>query len=260
MTAATAEVAVWRGDGVQVLRFARPEKKNALTGAMYRALTDAIEAGDADSSIAAHIITGSNGIFTAGNDIGDFLSTARGTGDLSQDIVRFIRLLPVIKKPLIAAVDGPAIGIGTTMLFHCDLVFAAPDATFATPFLDLGVTPEAASSLLMPQRMGYARAFAMLVLGDPMSADDALAAGFVNAIVPGTELEKAALEAARRLAQKPPEALAIARRMLRGDTADILKRTDEEASAFRERLRSPEAIEAFTAFLEKRPPNFGKSA
>lgn len=260
MTSGPTEVAVWRGEGVQVLRLSRPEKKNALTGAMYRALADAIEAGDADSAIAAHVITGSNGIFTAGNDIGDFLGHARGTGDLSADVVRFIRLLPVIKKPLIAAVDGPAIGIGTTLLFHCDLVFAAPDATFATPFLDLGVTPEAASSLLMPQRMGYARAFAMLVLGDPMSADDALAAGFVNAIIPGVGLEKAALDAARRLATKPPEALAVARRMLRGDTTEILKRTDEEISAFRERLRSPEAVEAFTAFLEKRPPKFDKSA
>lgn len=226
---------------------------------MYRALSDAIEAGDADDSIAAHVITGSNGIFTAGNDIGDFLATSRGTGDLNKDVVRFIRLLPVVKKPLIAAVNGPAIGIGTTMLFHCDLVYAAPDATFATPFLDLGVTPEAASSLLMPQRIGYARAFAMLVLGDPMSADDAVAAGFVNAIIPAADLEKAALDAARRLAKKPPEALAVARRLLRGDTAEILKRTDEEVSAFRERLKSPEAIEAFTAFFEKRPPKFGKS-
>jgi len=260
MTSEIAEVAVWRGDGVQVLRLARPEKKNALTGAMYRALADAIEAGDADDAIAAHIITGSGGVFTAGNDIGDFLATSRGTGDLSTDVVRFIRLLPVVKKPLIAAVDGAAIGIGTTMLFHCDLVYATPDATFATPFLDLGVTPEAASSLLMQQRMGYARAFAMLVLGEPVSADGAVAAGFVNAIIPAADLEKTALDAARRLAKKPPEALAVARRLLRGDASEILQRTDQEVSAFRERLRSPEAIEAFTAFFEKRPPRFDKSA
>jgi enoyl-CoA hydratase/carnithine racemase len=255
----TSEIAIWRGDGVQVLRIARPEKKNALTGAMYRALSDALEAADADSSIAAHIITGSDGVFTAGNDIADFLATSRGTGDLGKDVVRFIRLLPVIKKPLIAAVGGNAIGIGTTMLFHCDLVYAAPDAMFATPFLDLGVTPEAASSLLMTQRMGYARAFAMLALGDPMSADDAVAAGFVNAIVPAADLESAALDAARRLAKKPPEALALARRLMRGDPAEVLKRTDEEVAVFRERLRSPEAIEAFTAFVEKRTPNFNKS-
>lgn len=254
-----SEIAIWRDGGVQVLRIVRPEKKNALTGAMYGALADAIEAGDADDAIAAHVITGSNGVFTAGNDIGDFLATARGTGNLGKDVLRFIRLLPVIKKPLIAAVDGNAIGIGTTMLFHCDLVYAAPDATFATPFLDLGVVPEAASSLLMPRRMGYTRAFAMLVLGDPLSADDAVAAGFVNQIVPAADIEAAALDAAKRLAKKPPEALAIARRLMRGDPAEILSRMDEEVAAFRERLCSPEAIEAFTAFFEKRPPNFRKS-
>ncbi|MFT3731577.1 MAG: crotonase/enoyl-CoA hydratase family protein [Hyphomicrobium sp.] len=255
----TSEIAVWRDGAVQILRIARPQKKNALTGAMYGALADALEAGDADDGIAAHIITGSDGIFTAGNDIGDFLATARGTGGLDKNVVRFIRLLPVVKKPLIAAVDGNAIGIGTTLLFHCDLVYASPDAMFATPFLDLGVVPEAASSLLMPQRMGYARAFAVLALGNPLSADDAVAAGFVNAIVPADSLQATALDAANRLAAKPPEALAIARRLMRGDPADVLSRMDEEVAAFRQRLRSPEAIEAFTAFFEKRPPNFRKS-
>lgn len=254
----TTEIAIWRDGPIQVLRIARPEKKNALTGAMYGAIADAIEAGDADDTIAAHILTGSGGVFTAGNDIGDFLATARGTGGLDKNVVRFIRLLPLIKKPLIAAVDGDAIGIGTTLLFHCDLVYAAPDATFATPFLDLGVVPEAASSLLMPARMGYTRAFAMLALGDPMSADDALAAGFVNAIVPASDLEATAVTAAKRLAAKPPEALAIARRLMRGDPELVLARMDEEVAAFRERLRSPEAIEAFTAFFEKRAPNFRK--
>ncbi|WP_409560647.1 crotonase/enoyl-CoA hydratase family protein [Hyphomicrobium sp. MC8b] len=254
----TAEIAIWRDGPVQILRIARPEKKNALTGAMYGTLADAIEAGDADDTIAAHILTGSGGVFTAGNDIGDFLATARGTGGLDENVVRFIRLLPVVKKPLIAAVDGNAIGIGTTLLFHCDLVYAAPDATFATPFLDLGVVPEAASSLLMPARMGYTRAFAMLALGDPLSADDALAAGFVNAIVPASDLEATALAAAKRLSAKPPEALAVARRLMRGDPEIILARMDEEVAAFRERLRSPEAVEAFTAFFEKRPPNFRK--
>lgn len=254
----TTEIAIWRDGPIQVLRIARPEKKNALTGAMYGAIADAIEAGDADDTIAAHILTGSGGVFTAGNDIGDFLATARGTGGLDKNVVRFIRLLPLIKKPLIAAVDGNAIGIGTTLLFHCDLVYAAPDATFATPFLDLGVVPEAASSLLMPARMGYTRAFAMLVLGDPVSADDALAAGFVNAIVPASDLEATAVTAAKRLAAKPPEALAIARRLMRGDPELVLARMDEEVAAFRERLRSPEAIEAFTAFFEKRAPNFRK--
>ncbi|MBS0234110.1 MAG: crotonase/enoyl-CoA hydratase family protein [Proteobacteria bacterium] len=255
----TSEIAIWRDGPVQILRMARPSKKNALTGAMYAALCDALEVADADETIAAHVITGSDGVFTAGNDIGDFLATARGAGDLGKDVLRFIRLLPVIKKPLIAAVDGNAIGIGTTMLFHCDLVYAAPDATFATPFLDLGVVPEAASSLLMPRRMGYVRAFAMLALGDPISADEAVAAGFVNAVIPANDLDATAIDAAKRLALKPPEALAIARQLMRGDPAEILARTDEEVAAFRQRLRSPEALEAFTAFIEKRPPNFRKS-
>jgi len=173
-------------------------------------------------------------------------------------MLRFIRLLPVIRKPVIAAVDGNAIGIGTTLLFHCDLVYATPGSTFSTPFLDLGLIPEAASSLLMPLRMGYARAFEMLVLGEVLTAEKAAAAGFVNKVVASEILKATALDAASRLAGKPPEALAMARRLMRGDPADILARVDVEAAGFRERLRSPEAIEAFTAFLEKRPANFRK--
>jgi enoyl-CoA hydratase/carnithine racemase len=225
---------------------------------MYAALCDAIEKGDDDRAVAAHVITGSGGVFTAGNDLGDFLATARGTGDLSKDVLRFIHLLPVIRKPLIAAVDGDAIGIGTTLLFHCDLVYATPDSQFATPFLALGLIPEAASSLLMPRMIGHARAFEMLALGETFTAKQAALAGFVNKVVPSECLEKTALDAARRLASKPPEALAVTRRLMRGDPDEILKRTDIEVVAFRERLRSPEAIEAFTAFFEKRPPNFRK--
>jgi enoyl-CoA hydratase/carnithine racemase len=196
------------------------------------------------------VIIGSGDIFTAGNDLADFLATAQGTGELASDVLRFVRLLPVIRKPLIAAVNGDAIGIGTTLLFHCDLVYAPPHATFATPFLDLGLVPEAASSLLMPMRMGYARAFEMLVLGETFTAERSVAAGFVNRIVESANLERVALDATRRLAQKPPEALAVARRLMRGDPTSILARTDAEIVFFRERLRSPEAIKEFTAFLE----------
>lgn len=252
----SADVEITRADGVQILRLTRAAKKNALTGAMYKALCGAIEAGDADPAIAAHVLLGSDGVFTAGNDLGDFLATARGTGDLSQDVRHFIYLLPMIRKPLIAAVDGKAIGIGTTLLFHCDLVYATPEATFATPFLDLGLIPEAGSSLLMPRRMGYARAFEMLALGETFTAEQAVQSGFVNKVVPKAQLEKTALEGARRLANKPPEALAVARRLMRGDPADLMKHIDKEVVAFRERLGSPEAIEAFTAFFEKRTANF----
>ena len=251
-----AEVEVSRAGPVQVLRFARPEKKNALTGPMYGALCDAIEAGDASSEIAAHVFCGSGGVFCAGNDIGDFLKTAKGSGGLGEDVLRFIRLLPQVRKPMIAAVDGKAVGVGTTMLFHCDLVYATPGATFSTPFLDLGLIPEAASSLLMPRVMGPHRAFEMLALGEVFNAERAREAGFVNAIVVADEVEATAIAAAQRLSAKPPEALAIARCLMRGSPSDILARTEEEAAAFKLRLSSPEAREAFQAFFEKRPPRF----
>lgn len=253
-----AEIEVSRAGPVQVLRLARPEKKNALTGPMYRALCDGLEAGDASSEIAAHVFCGSGGVFCAGNDIGDFLATAKGSGGLGEDVLRFIHLLPQVRKPMIAAVDGKAVGVGTTMLFHCDLVYATPKATFSTPFLDLGLIPEAASSLLMPRVMGPQRAFEMLALGEVFSAERAREAGFVNGIVAADEVEAAAIAAAQRLSAKPPEALAIARRLMRGSPAEVLARTDEEANAFKQRLASPEAREAFQAFFEKRPPNFAK--
>jgi enoyl-CoA hydratase/carnithine racemase len=253
----TEDLEISSADGVQTLRLNRAAKKNALTGAMYGGLSDAIEAGDADPGIAAHVILGSGGIFSSGNDINDFLATAQG-GAVPTQVLRFIRLLPRIAKPVIAGVDGPAVGIGTTLLFHCDLVYATPGAVFATPFLDLGLVPEAASSLLMPQRMGYARAFEMLALGSPFPASRMVEAGLVNAVVSTSELETKVMEAARALATKPPEALVAARRLMRGDPAEILKRTDEEAMTFAKRLASPEAREAFQAFLEKRPPDFAK--
>lgn len=243
-------------DGVQVIRIARPAKKNALTGAMYAAMTEALLRGDADPAVAAHAILGSDGVFTAGNDIADFLATARGEGGLSRNTERFIRTLPLVAKPIIAGVDGPAVGVGTTLLLHCDLVYATPGASFATPFLDLGLVPEAGSSLLMPQRMGYARAFEMLVLGEAFTAERAREAGLVNAVVGPDLLEPTVMKAGRRLAAKPPEALVQARRLMRGEPAAILQRTDDEVQAFRERLSSAEAEEAFQAFLEKRKPDF----
>ncbi len=253
------EVTISAAEGVQVLRLTRPEKKNALTTPMYKALADALEAGDADPAIAAHVFMGTAGVFSAGNDIGDFLEHARGQGGLGVETVRFIRLLPQVKKPMIAAVDGLAVGVGTTLLLHCDLAYASPTASLRTPFLDLGIVPEAGSSLLMAQRMGYVRAFQMLCLGEPFSADQALAAGLVNAVVPADQLEGVAMAAAKRLAAKPPEALAAARALMRGDVAPIVDRIDAEVVAFRERLASPEAREAFQAFLEKRPADFSKT-
>jgi enoyl-CoA hydratase/carnithine racemase len=245
--------------GVQTLRLARPEKKNALTSAMYKALADALEAGDASDEIAVHVILGSGGTFSAGNDIGEFLLDATGGGNrLTDDALRFVRALPAVQKPIVAGVGGPAVGVGTTLLLHCDLVYATPDASFSTPFLDLGLVPEAASSLLLPQRAGYARAFEMLVLGEIFSAERAREAGLVNAVVSHANLEATVQSVAKRLAAKPPAALRTARKLMRGDTAAIQDRVDLEASAFRERLTSPEAQEAFAAFLEKRSPDFSK--
>jgi enoyl-CoA hydratase/carnithine racemase len=252
-----SEVEVTRSEGAQVIRVTRAGKRNALTGAMYAAITEALGEGDRNLAVVAHVLLGSDGVFSAGNDIADFLATARGADGLVAEVVRFVRALPTVAKPIIAGVDGPAIGIGTTLLLHCDLVYATPGASFATPFLDLALVPEAGSSLLMPARMGYARAFEMLVLGEIFGPERAREAGLVNAIVPTAELEETVLAAAHRLAAKPPEALAAARRLMRGDPSAIIACIDAETSAFRERLASAEAVEAFEAFLEKRPPRFG---
>ena len=252
------EIEVSRRGPVQIIRINRPEKKNALTGDMYLALGEAFAAGDAAPDVAAHAIFGSGGAFCAGNDIGDFLALSKGGGKKLDAVFAFISSLPRIKKPFIAGVGGLATGVGVTMLFHCDLVYAAPAATFSTPFLDLGLVPEAGSSLLAPRLMGPQRAFEMLVLGEKFSAERAREAGLVNEIVAQEALEDKVIGAAERLAKKPPEALAIARRLVRGDPSEVLTRMDEEARHFGARLESPEAKEAFTAFFEKRAPNFAK--
>ena len=250
------DIEISRKGAVQILRFNRPEKKNAITGAMYTSVTEALKAGDADPEIAAHVFFGSGGTFCAGNDIGDFLNMAQ-TGGAGM-VLDFIAYLPHVKKPMIAGVSGLAIGIGVTMLLHCDLVYATPDATFTTPFLNLGLLPEAGSSLLGPRLMGPQRAFEMLVLGETFSAERARQAGLINDIVTAETLEAKAISVAGRLATKPPEALALSRRLLKGDVAEVAKRVTEEVALFKQRLSSPEAREAFQAFLEKRPADFAK--
>ncbi|MEO0618580.1 MAG: crotonase/enoyl-CoA hydratase family protein [Pseudomonadota bacterium] len=243
--------------GVQTIRFNRPEKKNAITSAMYDALADAIEKGDASDDICVQLFVGRDGSFTAGNDIGEFLTFA-SEGALGKPVLRFLHALANAKKPLVSAVDGLAIGVGATMLFHCDLVYATESSIFHTPFLDLGLVPEAASSLLFPRVMGYHRAFEMLCLGKRFSAERACTAGFVNEIVASEDLEPYARQAALQLATKPPEALAMARALVRGDAHETCTRIDEEAVMFADRLASHEAREAFTAFIEKRPASFQK--
>ncbi len=252
------EVIVQTRDGIQTIRLNRPGKKNALTRAMYDCIIDALVAGDASEQVSAHVFLGVDGVFTAGNDIGDFARHDGKVRDPGRGAPGLIRLLPVVEKPMIAAVDGLAVGIGTTMLFHCDLVYATASASLRTPFLDLGIVPEAGSSLLAPLRMGPQRAFELLCLGEPFDAERARDAGLVNRIVPAEELETVALQAAARLAAKPPGALAAARKLLRGDPSAILAQIERETAVFAERLSSDEAKEAFSAFLEKRKPDFSR--
>ncbi len=241
-----AEIEVARGDGVQTLRLNRPEKKNALTDGMYHALADALAAGEADGAVAAHLILGQPGVFTAGNDIADFLS-GRGTGGVG----RFLMALVDLAKPLVAGVDGAAIGVGATLLLHCDLVIASPRTVIATPFVDLGLLPENASSLLAPRIMGHPWAFELLCLGEPFGAERAREARILNRIVAEDAVERVATELARRLAAKPAGALREARALLRGDVEAVRTRSLAESAAFTARLGSPEAQAAFAAFLAR---------
>ncbi len=234
--------------GVLSLRMNRPEKKNALNRAMYAELSDALDAANTDEAIRAVLLLGGEGAFSAGNDIADFAGFDGGRG--LGEVLRFLRAVVALEKPLVAAVDGLAVGIGTTILFHCDLALATPRSTFRTPFVDLGLVPEAGSSLLAPQVMGHQRAFALLALGQPLGAAEALDARFLFAVA--EDAEDQARRLAETLAAKPPEALRAARRLMRGDPAPLLQRIDAEAEAFAERLVSAEARAAFAAFLGKR--------
>lgn len=228
---------------------ARPAKKNALTSAMYGALVAAFAQASADPAIGALLLRGVDGVFTAGNDIGDFL--AIGGHTQTSPGMHFIRTLATFEKPLVAAVEGPAIGIGTTLCFHCDLVYAAPTARFQMPFVSLGIVPEAGSSLLAPQRFGYGRAAQYILLGEGFDAAAALDLGLVNAVVEPGQLYAHALAKAQALAAQPRAALLASRRLMRGDPAILKARMDEELRLFSEAVRSPEARAAFTAFMQK---------
>lgn len=245
-------IAVIEQAGVLEIHIDRPDKKNALTAAMYRAMTAALADASARADIGAVLFAGRGDAFCAGNDLKDFLAGPEG----GAAAFAFIRAIAAFDKPLVAAVQGLAVGVGTTMLFHCDLIYAAPDARFVMPFVNLGIVPEAGSSLLAPALMGHAKAAAMLMLGEPMDAEGADRAGLVTAIVPADQLLDHARARAAALMAKPPQALAVTRRLMKGDPAMLTARIDEEARLFRESLTSPEAQEAFTAFFEKRAPVF----
>ena len=238
--------------GVRIIRMNRPEKKNALTQPMYAAMTRALREAEASEAIRCVMIAGAPGTFCAGADIAEFLEAAQ-SGALRPSTVEFLKTLAHNRKPLVAAVGGIAVGIGVTMLFHCDHVVAAADATFTTPFLKLALIPEAASSLLAPMRMGYARAFSMLVMGRPLSATEAKEAGIVNTVVAmAAAVDDVALKAAREIAALPAGAVAVSRALMRGRLDEIDRQIDTEVMHFRERLQSDEARAAFAAFLSRK--------
>lgn len=237
--------------GVLVLRLNRPEKKNALTSGMYAQLAAAITAANTDDTVRAIAILGHPGAFSAGNDMADFMTFAMG-GALGRELLDFLAALSTAEKPLVSGVDGLAIGIGTTIHLHCDLTFASTRSLFKTPFVDLALVPEAASSLLGPLVMGHQRAFAMFAAGESFSAEEAREAGLIWKVVEPEELETATLAAAASLAAKPPEALKIARDLLRQGRPDVAARIAEEATHFSARLKSAEAMAAFQRFMTRK--------
>ena len=243
----TEDIEVSREGAVLSAAFARPQKKNAITGAMYEKLIEAFEEAERDPEVGALVLSGKGGVFTAGNDLNDFLAVAmHETGEFPA--WRFVQKLAEFEKPLVAAVDGLAIGVGTTLCFHCDLVYATPQARFQTPFVNLGLVPEAGSSLLAPQRFGRAKAAELLMLAEPFGAEEALRLGLVNALLPQDRLLPHAMEKAAALAAKPRAALLATRRLMRGDGEAVKARMAEETHAFSAALKSPEAHAAFQAF------------
>jgi enoyl-CoA hydratase/carnithine racemase len=235
----------------------RPEKKNALTRAMYQTMADAILGADKDGGTRVILLTGTADCFTSGNDLADFMSVQSEAGIKPHN--PFLSVISRAEKPIVAAVSGSAIGIGTTMLLHCDLVYAGTKARFQLPFVNLGLCPELASSLLLPRLIGYQRAAELLLLGEAFGAETAREFGLVNAVYPEEELFETALRKARQLAAKPPASLRITKALMkRPIEAAVSKAIDEELELFIERLKSPEAAEAFQAFVERRKPDFSR--
>jgi enoyl-CoA hydratase/carnithine racemase len=242
--------------GVMTITFNRLDKKNSITSSMYAAMAEALAQAATDPAVRVVVFQGHESIFSAGNDIGDFLNQPPTTQE--SPVFRFLRGIATFEKPLIAAVAGPAVGIGTTMLFHCDLVYAGDNAAFSMPFVNLGLCPEAASSLLAPRMFGYHRAAEALLMGEAFFAEAAQEVGLVNRVVPPTEVNGYTQAQARKLAAKPLTSLIATKRLMKGDTQAVLQKMDEEGQDFGRMLREPAAKEAFGAFMEKRKPDFSK--
>lgn len=236
---------------INVIRFNRPDKKNAITRAMYSTMARALIEGDRDDTVRVHVMLGTPGAFTSGNDMQDFMAVAMG-GSMGTEVLDFLASLATAKKPIISGVDGLAIGVGTTIHMHCDLTFATPDSRFHTPFVDLALVPEAGSSLLAPAVMGHQKAFALLAAGIPFSGEEAERAGLIYKVVSSEELEPAVMAAAEYLAAKPPKALAISRRLVKPDPEPVIARMREEAELFSNQLQSAEALAAFQAFMMRK--------
>jgi enoyl-CoA hydratase/carnithine racemase len=248
---ADGHVIIERRGAVQTIRMNRPDKKNAITRAMYAGMAAALQSGDADPEIRAHVFFGVPGAFSAGNDLADFMAVAMG-GEGGAEVWDFLLALAQSEKPLLSGVDGIAVGIGTTLNLHCDLTFATPRTVFKTPFVDLGLVPEAGSSLLVPAVLGRQQAFAMLGLGESFSAVRAKAAGLIYDVVAEDVLEATVLTAAEAVAAKPPQALKIARDLMRAPREAVVARIREEGEHFRARLKSDEARQAFAAFMNRK--------
>ena len=252
-----ADILLHTDAGVMTITLNRVERKNSLTTAMYDTLAEALESANHDPAVRAVVIQGHETVFSAGNDIGDFLNNPPTTPDAP--VFRFMRGISSFPKPIVAAVCGPAVGIGTTLLLHCDLIYAGDNAAFSLPFINLGLCPEAASSFLLPQLVGYPRAAEALLLGEPFMAETALEMGLINRIVPPAEANALAQRQALKLAAKPLASLLETKRLMKKTHAStVSERISEESASFGRMLQEPAAREAFAAFMEKRRPDFSQ--
>jgi len=250
-----SEILVHTESGVMTITLNRLERKNSITADMYGAMADALAQAASDAATRVVLLQGHETIFSAGNDIGDFLHKPPAGPD--SPVARFLHSIATFPKPLVAAVCGPAVGVGTTMLFHCDLVYAGDNAAFSMPFVNLGLVPEAASSLLVPQMLGYHRAAEALLLGEPFMAEAALEVGLVNRVLPPTEVNGYAQSVARKLAAKPSSSLIETKRLMKKGQQQLIRaQMDDEGALFARMLREPAAKEAFGAFMDKRKPDF----
>jgi enoyl-CoA hydratase/carnithine racemase len=253
----TEHVKVEVAAGIMTLTLARADKMNALTNAMYGAIADGLERAEKDPAVRVVLVQGDGDNFTSGNDIAEFNARANGKATEEDLGIRFITAVAKATRPLVAAVQGNAVGIGTTMLLHCDLVFLADTARLMTPFVNLALVPEACSSWLLPARIGHVRAYAMFALGQPLDAATALACGLANAVVPAADLRVRAREAAEALTKRPAGSLSHTKALMR-DMDKILAHINREGALFQARLQTDEAREAFAAFAERRKPDFSK--